>query len=151
MGRPYVMDNMSLPDKIARSFDMSGVAALYSDIFYTSMHVSAALGGPDVGMGLINPKRPVDEGKIEAALEVLGAGPSIGQEVGEGVYDFTGAITVKGAKKLIRSMPTARLWIWRDFMNEATNALSDTLPNEAEGIYSRAGFEQIHMKGRMVP
>lgn len=140
MGRPYVMDNMSLADKIARSFDMSGTAALYSDIFYTSMHVSSALGGPDVGMGLINPKRPVDEGYGNAALEVLGAGPSIGQEVGEGVYDFTRGDYGEGAKKIIRAMPTARLWIWRDFMNEATNALSDTLPNEAEGIYSRSRF-----------
>ena len=140
MGRPYVMDNMSLSDKIARSFDMSGIAALYSDLFYTSMHVSAALGGPDVGMGLINPKRPVDEGYGAAALEVVGAGPSIGQEVAEGVKEFTEGNYGEGSKKIIRALPTARLWIWRDFMNEATNALSDTLPNESDGVYTRTRF-----------
>ena len=28
----------------------------------------------------------------------------------------------------------------RDFMNEATNALSDTLPNESDGVYTRTRF-----------
>ena len=139
-GRPWVMDNMSFSDKLARSFDMSGLAALYSDIFYTSMHVSAALGGPDVGMGLISPKRPVEEGYGSAAMEVLGAGPSIGQEVAEGVKEFTQGNYGEGSKKIIRTLPTARLWLWRDFMNEATNALADTLPNEAEGVYTRSRF-----------
>ena len=32
---------------------MSGLAAIYSDIFYTSLHTSLALGGPDIGMGVI--------------------------------------------------------------------------------------------------
>ena len=114
MGRPYVMDNMSFPDKLARSFDMSGAAALYSDILYTSMHVSASLGGPDIGMGVISPKAPTREGKIEAMMHVAGAGPSIGQEVAEGVLELTDGNYGEGAKKLIRSMPTARLWIWRD-------------------------------------
>ena len=135
MGRPYVMDNMDFEDKLARSFDMSGAAALYSDIFYTAMHVSASLGGPDIGMGYIEPKEPIREGKLNAAMEVAGAGPSIGQDVAEGVLEFTDGNYGEGAKQIIRSMPLARLWIWRDFMNEATNALSDTLPNEDDGAF----------------
>ena len=135
MGRPYVMDNMDFEDKLARSFDMSGAAALYSDIFYTAMHVSASLGGPDIGMGYIEPKAPIREGKLNAAMEVAGAGPSIGQDVAEGVLEFTDGNYGEGAKQIIRSMPLARLWIWRDFMNEATNALSDTLPNEDDGAF----------------
>lgn len=135
MGRPWVMDNMEFEDKLARSFDMSGVLALYSDAFYTSMHVSAALGGPDLGMGVIEPKAPIEEGWSGAAMEVAGAGPSIGQDVGEGVYELMNGDYGEGAKQIIRSMPYARLWIWRDFMNEATAALSDALPNEGDGAY----------------
>lgn len=140
MGRPYVMDNMSFPDKLARSFDMSGAAALYSDILYTSMHVSASLGGPDIGMGVISPKAPTREGKLEAMMHIAGAGPSIGQEVAEGVLELTDGNYGEGAKKLIRSMPTARLWIWRDFMNEATNALSDALPDQDDGAFMGQRF-----------
>jgi len=37
---------MSFQDQLARSFDYSGVTALYSDMFYTAMSTSLALGGP---------------------------------------------------------------------------------------------------------
>ena len=42
---------MSFQDQFARSFDYSGVAALYSDLLYTGMATSLALGGPNLTGG----------------------------------------------------------------------------------------------------
>jgi len=120
----WVMDDMAIEDKIARSFDMSGMAALYSDITYTAMHTSMALGGPDISMGLLQPKFPQQENYADAAVGVLGAGPSIGLDVGRGVGDLVTGNYGEGAKQIMRSMPLARLWIWKDYMNEASNAFT---------------------------
>jgi hypothetical protein len=120
----WVMDEMAIEDKIARSFDMSGMAALYSDITYTAMHTSMALGGPDISMGLLQPKFPQQENYADAAVGVLGAGPSIGLDIGRGVSDLVTGNYGEGAKQIMRSMPLARLWLWKDYMNEASNAFT---------------------------
>jgi hypothetical protein len=120
----WVMDKMSIEDKIARSFDMSGTAALYSDFMYTAMHTSMALGGPDISMGLLQPKFPQEENIADAVVGVLGAGPSIGLDVARGVGEFVTGNYGEGSKQIVRSMPLARLWIWKDFMNEASNAFT---------------------------
>lgn len=120
----WVMDKMPIEDKIARSFDMSGVASLYTDITYTAMHTSLALGGPDISMGLLQPKFPQEENYADAIAGVAGAGPSIGLDVGRGVSDLVTGNYGEGAKQIMRSMPLARLWIWKDYMNEASNAFT---------------------------
>ena len=120
----FVMDEMAIEDKIARSFDMSGVAALYSDGLYTAMHTSMALGGPDISMGLLQPKFPQEENIADAAVGVLGAGPSIGLDITRGVGEFVSGNYGEGAKQTMRSMPLARLWLWKDFMNEASNSFT---------------------------
>ena len=120
----FVMDEMAIEDKIARSFDMSGIAALYSDGLYTAMHTSMALGGPDISMGLIQPKFPQEENIADAVVGVLGAGPSIGLDITRGVGEFVSGNYGEGAKQTMRSMPLARLWIWKDFMNEASNSFT---------------------------
>lgn len=121
----FVMDNMAIEDKIARSFDMSGVAALYTDVTYTAMHTSMALGGPDISMGLIQPKFPQKENYADAAVGLLGAGPSIGLDVGRGVTDLITGNYGEGSKQIVRSLPLARVWLWKDYMNEASNAFTD--------------------------
>jgi hypothetical protein len=118
------MDKMPIEDKIARSFDMSGIAALYSDSFYTAMSTSMALGGPDISMGLLQPKFPQEKNIGDAAVGLLGAGPSIGLDVGRGVKELIEGNYGEGAKQIMRSMPLARLWIWKDFMNEASNSFT---------------------------
>jgi len=120
----FVMDKMPIEDKIARSFDMSGIAALYSDSFYTAMSTSMALGGPDISMGLLQPKFPQEKNIGDAAVGLLGAGPSIGLDIGRGVNELIEGNYGEGAKQIMRSMPLARLWIWKDFMNEASNSFT---------------------------
>lgn len=131
MANPFIMDNMEIEDKIARSFDASGLAALYSDFFYNAMSTSAALGGPDLGGGFINQKFPQEKSYVDAAVGILGAGPSWGTDMASGMYNFATGDFGQGSKEIIKSLPTARLWIWKDFVNEMANTLAGTLPNQS--------------------
>lgn len=118
---------MSFQDQFARSFDYSGVAAIYSDLFYTAMSTSLALGGPNVTGGFLQPRYPVEPSGAEAATGILGAGPSYTYDVGKGVWDMLNGEVSEGSKDLIRNLPFARLWFLKGMVNNMTNALSDKL------------------------
>lgn len=120
----WQMDKMSFTDKIARSFDASGVAALYSDLFYTSMGISMALGGPDVGMGLIKPKFKQDKNYLDAITGVAGAGPSYAVDVARGVGTFLSGDYGEGAGQIIRRLPFAQLHFLKDTTNETARAFA---------------------------
>jgi hypothetical protein len=118
----YIWEDMSWQDRFARSFDQSGVAALYSDIFYTSMHTALALGGPNITGGLLSPKFPQEPSMLDAVTGFAGAGPSWLQTMGEGAYQFANGEAGAGAKTIARNMPFARMWFWKDEMNQITHA-----------------------------
>lgn len=118
----FVMEKMSFSDKLARSIDASGMLALYSDVYYRALHTSAQLGGPDIGMGVVNPKFPQKPSKIDPIVDVLGAGPSIALDIGKGVADMVTGNTSEGAKQVVRNFPGARMWFWKDEMNQLTNS-----------------------------
>ena len=118
----YVWEDMSWQDKFARSFDMSGVMALYSDLFYTSMHTSLALGGPNITNGIIGPKFPQQQSVLDAVTGLAGAGPSWAVDVGQGAMSFAFDGDYAGAKTVVRNLPFARLWFWKDEMNQITHA-----------------------------
>ena len=121
----WAMENMDWDDWFARGFDQSGIAALYSDIFYTSMQTALAMGGPNITGGVIKPKFPSDD-QYGAAIGLGGAGPSIG-------YDYLSAMKEffidgnysEGAKNFTRSLPGARMWFWKSQMNELTNSFKN--------------------------
>ena len=121
----YVWAEMTPQDKFARSFDMSGVAALYSDLFYRSMHTSLALGGPNITAGLLSPKFPQQESVMDAITGFAGAGPSWAYDNAVGIYDFAMGDYGGGAKTVIRNLPFARLWFWKDEMNQITHAMAN--------------------------
>ena len=123
----WAWDKMEWEDRFARSFDQSGIMALYSDLFYTSMSTSIALGGPNISGGMLNPKFPPREGPmgmLDAATGVAGAGVSITTDYAEGVGQFLNGEYGEGSKQVIRSLPFARMWFWKNQMNETTNAIS---------------------------
>ena len=123
----FAWDKMEMEDRFARAFDQSGVMALYSDLFYTAMSTSLALGGPNISGGMLNPKFPPREGTmgmVDAATGVGGAGVSITTDYAEGVGQFLNGEYGEGSKQVIRSLPFARMWFWKNQMNEATNAIS---------------------------
>lgn len=121
----YIWEDMSWRDKFARSFDSSGVAAIYSDIMYTSLHTALALGGPNITGGLISPKFPQQVSALDAVTGLAGAGPSWAQTMGEGLYQFASGEQGEGAKTIARNMPFARMWFWKDEMNQITNAFAN--------------------------
>jgi len=119
--------DLSFQDKLARSFDYSGTAALYSDLFYTAMSTSMALGGPNLTNGFLQPRFPQKPNLGEAATGVLGAGPSIALDYGTGIYNLLTGNVGEGTKEIVRNLPFARMWFWKGKMNDITNMLEDEL------------------------
>ena len=119
--------DMSFQDQFARSFDYSGVAALYSDMFYTAMSTSLALGGPNITGGGLQPRFPQEPDAVDAATGVLGAGPSISTDLARGMYELTTGNVGEGSKEIIRNLPFARLWFLKGKINEMTRMLETEL------------------------
>ncbi len=118
----YVWNEMSAQDRFARSFDMSGIMALYSDIFYTSMHTSLALGGPNITGGLLSPKFKQQASVAEAITGLAGAGPSWAYDTGSAMVNFASGNYGEGGKDIVRNLPFARMWFLKDDINQITNA-----------------------------
>ena len=119
-GAEFAWEDMSAQDRIARAWDASGITALYSDLFYQSMHTSLALGGPNISNGILAPKFPQEPNVMDAITNVAGAGPSITTDVGRGIVDFASGNYGEGAKQVVRNLPFARMWFWKDDMNAIT-------------------------------
>jgi hypothetical protein len=119
----FVMDKMSFSDKLARSFDASGIAALYSDLFYTAMNTSLALGGPNIGMGIINPKFPQEENALDAFTGVAGAGPAYAVDVARAVKKLMTGDFDQGVYELTGRLPFATALLWNEEVKELRQAL----------------------------
>ena len=119
-GAEFAWEDMSAQDRVARAWDASGITALYSDLFYQSMHTSLALGGPNISNGILAPKFPQEPNVMDAITNVAGAGPSITTDIGRGVVDFASGNYGEGAKQVVRNLPFARMWFWKDDMNAIT-------------------------------
>ena len=118
---------MSYSDQFARSFDYSGVAAIYSDMFYTAMTTVSALGGPNITGDLVQPKFPQQPDTIDAVTGLMGAGPSISSDLIRGMWEITTGNVGEGSKDVIRNLPFARLWFLKAKINEMTNMLEGEL------------------------
>lgn len=121
----YIWDEMSAQDRFARSFDASGIMALYSDIFYTSMHTSLALGGPNITGGILSPKFKQQASVGEAVMGLAGAGPSWTYDMATAMINFASGNYGEGGKDIVRNLPFARMWFWRDDVNQITNAMAN--------------------------
>ena len=120
----FVWEEMEWRDRFARSYDSSGLTALYSDLFYTSMHTSLALGGPNITNGYLSPKYPQEPSMADAITGLAGAGPSITYDIGTGAAQFVSGDYGEGAKNVFRNLPFTRMWFWKDEMNQMTRAWS---------------------------
>jgi hypothetical protein len=118
---------LSFQDKLARSFDYSGTAALYSDLFYTAMTTSLALGGPNLTNGFLQPRFPQEKNYIDAVTGLAGAGPSIGSDYVRGMYDIVTGNVGEGTKEIARNLPFARMWFWKGTMNNLTRMLENEI------------------------
>ena len=119
----FVWDKMSFSDKLARSFDASGIAALHSDLFYTAMSTSLALGGPNIGMGVINPKFPQEQSYIDAVTGVAGAGPAYAVDVSRAVAKMLSGDFDQGMYEFTGRLPFATALLWNEEVKELRQAL----------------------------
>ena len=125
---------LSPQDKFARAFDYSGVAALHSDLFYTAMSTSLALGGPNITGGALQPRYPQEPSVTDAVTGLLGAGPSIGMEYANGMANMLTGNIGKGSKEFIRALPFSNIWMWNDFVNRMTRMLESELDDGPSGF-----------------
>ena len=115
-----IWDNMNAQDKFARTFDMSGIMALYSDLLYTSMHTSLALGGPNITNGFISPKFNQAGSVADGLTGLSGAGPSWGFDMAKAVTTFASGDYGQGGRDIVRGMPFTGMWFWKNQVNEMT-------------------------------
>tara|TARA_R100001086_G_scaffold247449_1_gene181762 strand:+ start:4661 stop:7936 length:3276 start_codon:yes stop_codon:yes gene_type:complete len=121
--KPYILENMSMPDKIARSFDYSGLGAIYSDLFYKAITTAENLGYPNQ---YIQPKyisRDESERMADALLEPAGAPLSWAFDVSRSVRKIAEGDFGEGTNDLLRTMPFWRLW----FLENETKELGRVL------------------------
>lgn len=118
-------EEMEYTDKFARAFDQSGLLALYSDLLYTSINTSMALGRGNYMEGFIEPKFPQEEDYIDAFTGLAGAGPSIAADLTiKPIEDFMNGNAGEGMKTFVRSLPFMRVWLWKGDMNAITLGMS---------------------------
>ena len=134
----YVWDRLGQDDKVMRAFDYSGLASLYSGLFYEAMHTSLALGGPNISGGMLQPKFNVENKGVESVVGLSGAGPSWfydfatnsfelafdkNLDYSEGAYQFVNGDRGNAAKGLMRSFPFVRVPYWKQEVYDLTNAI----------------------------
>ena len=125
---------MSPQDQFARAFDYSGIAPIHSDLFYTAMSTSLALGGPNITGGLLQPRYPQEPSATDAVTGLLGAGPSIGMEYANGMANMLTGNVGEGSKEFIRALPFSNLWMWNDIVNKYTRMLETELDDGPSGF-----------------
>ena len=118
---------LSFQDQFARSLDYSGIMPLYSDMFYTAMTTTLAMGGSNITGGVLQPKFPQEADTYDAVSGVMGAGPSITTDLSRAIYEMTTGDVGEGSKDFIRNLPYARLWFLKGKVNELTNMLEGEL------------------------
>jgi hypothetical protein len=129
--------DLSFQDKLARSFDYSGVAALYSDMMYTAMSTSLALGGPNLTGGILEPRFPQKPSKIDAITGITGAGTSTAADIGRGIVDIATGNIGKGTAELIDNGPMTGLFFIDGLSKAFGDMLENTIDDERMGGFKR--------------
>tara|TARA_X000001382_G_scaffold118123_1_gene98168 strand:- start:269 stop:3808 length:3540 start_codon:yes stop_codon:yes gene_type:complete len=118
IGRPYVMENMSMEDKIARSFDMSGLAALYSDAGYSAgAFMKDAFDYDALGKFGLNRKGP-DGNLGDAITTFTGAGTAWAYNIAQGMKDFYDGNYSEGAKEFLFQSPFNNTLLGRGIVSD---------------------------------
>ncbi len=130
-GSRRVWENTPFTDKLIRSFDQSGLAALYTDMFYTSISSSMAMTGRNYLDGYVRPKFPEEQGIWNSMNQFAGAGPSVMQD-----YYNAAAGLVEGQEgsieDAINMIPGMRLFFIRYLVNTAKHAFE--FPESKDGF-----------------
>ena len=129
--------DLSFQDKLARSFDYSGVAALYSDMMYTAMSTSLALGGPNLTGGILEPRFPQRPDTLDAVTGIVGAGASTAVDISRGIADIVNGNVGEGTAELIDNAPMTGLLFVDGLFKAFGDMLENTIDGEQTGGFKR--------------
>jgi hypothetical protein len=119
---PYLLDEMSWEDTIARSFDASGLAALHSDMAYSVLNNSIALGFLDKDDSYISPKYDVPTEGIQRDVDVasqwLGPAPGLAADLAIGLKQLHDEDYAEGSETLLNTVILRNLLWTRGLFGE---------------------------------
>tara|TARA_R100000329_G_scaffold151462_1_gene147730 strand:- start:538 stop:3708 length:3171 start_codon:yes stop_codon:yes gene_type:complete len=127
---------LKFQDQFARAFDYSGLMPLHTDMFYTAMATSLAMGGPNITGGFVAPKFPQGPNAADALTGIGGAGPSIALDYYRAFADLITGNYNEGVKDLARILPFAQIFWYKDFVNSMLGAIREELPQKPLGRFN---------------
>ena len=128
--------DLEFKDQFARALDYSGLMPLHTDLAYTAMATSLALGGPNITGGFVAPKYPQEPNLSDALTGIGGAGPSIALDYYRAFADLISGNYNDGVKDLVRVLPFAQIFWYKDFVNNMVGAIREELPQRPLGRFN---------------
>ena len=123
----WAWDKMDMEDKIMRSFDFSGLAAIYSDMVYRGIAMASEMGYENNFP--IQPKFQAPPDKIGALVSLGGAPADWSYEVLSSIGQMLSGDVQDGAKGLIRMTPLIETIATGDIIKDTAKDLTGYLPN----------------------
>ena len=123
----WAWKDMDLEDKIMRSFDFSGLAAIYSDMVYRGIAMASEMGFENNFP--IQPKFQAPPDKIGALVSLGGAPADWSYEVLSSIGQMLSGDVQDGAKGLIRMTPLIETMATGDVIKDTAKDLTGYLPN----------------------
>ena len=124
----FVWEEMSMRDRMMRAFDMGGLAALYSDIMYTSIETSLALGGPNPTFGVIQPRYTAGYDPVGAVTGLTGASTAWTASMIESMGLFMQGDYQNGGHMFINNLPFQNLWFIDSEVNHLARGIRGDIP-----------------------
>ena len=123
----FAWDDMDTEDKIARSFDFSGLAAIHSDMAYRMLAMHNELGFESNFP--IQPKYQGEADPLGAVLSLGGAPVDWGYSVSKAITEMMSGNFSDGAKDLISITPLLETMLTGDILKEAAKDIVGTSVN----------------------
>ena len=123
----FAWNEMDIEDKIMRSFDFSGLAAVYSDMAYRAIAMASEMGFENNFP--IQPKFQAPPDQIGALISLGGAPADWSYEVITSIGQMLSGDVQDGAKGLIRMTPLIETLATGDIIKDTAKDLTGYLPN----------------------
>ena len=123
----FAWNEMDIEDKIMRSFDFSGLAAVYSDMAYGAIAMASEMGFENNFP--IQPKFQAPPDQIGALISLGGAPADWSYEVITSIGQMLSGDVQDGAKGLIRMIPLIETLATGDIIKDTAKDLTGYLPN----------------------
>ena len=126
----WAWDEMDFDDKVMRSFDFSGLAAIHSDMAYRTLSFLAETGAANPENMPIKPKYIGEVDPFAAGISILGAPADWSYEVISGVKEMLGGDVGTGAQTIARMLPLTKTLLLGDGLKQGAIDLAGQLPNK---------------------